>query len=109
MPARSPDVWGPDADQFVPDRFGPLDGPIPNENNTGFKYIPFGAGPRKCIGDQFAMLEAVVALAVLFKRYEFDVDETKKLGMTTGATIHTTEGMWVKVRARRPAAVLATA
>jgi carotene epsilon-monooxygenase len=38
---HSPAVWGPDADEFIPERFGPLDGPIPTEQNTDYKYIPF--------------------------------------------------------------------
>ena len=102
---RSPDVWGPDAGEFKPERFGPLDGPIPNEANTNYRYIPFGGGPRKCVGDQFAMLEAIIALAVVLKKYEFDLDTSKPLGMTTGATIHTTEGLYMRVRTRAAAGV----
>jgi len=37
---RSPAVWGQDANEFKPERF-PLNGPIPNEQNTDYKYIPF--------------------------------------------------------------------
>jgi cytochrome P450 len=34
-----------------------------------FAYLPFGAGPRKCIGEHFAILEATLALAVLLRRW----------------------------------------
>jgi hypothetical protein len=54
---RSPAVWEA-PDEFRPERF-PLDEPVPNESNTDYRYIPFSGGPRKCVGDQFALLEAV--------------------------------------------------
>lgn len=37
-------MWD-DPEEFKPERF-PLDGPIPNEQNTDYRYIPFSAGPR---------------------------------------------------------------
>lgn len=42
---RSPAVWD-DPDAFQPERFGPLDGPVPSEQNTDYRYIPFSGGPR---------------------------------------------------------------
>ena len=41
-----------------------------------FAFIPFGGGPRKCIGDQFAMFEATVAAAMLLRRYTFRLAAT---------------------------------
>jgi carotene epsilon-monooxygenase len=98
---RSPAVWGSDADEFVPERFGPLDGPQPNEQNTDYRYIPFSGGPRKCVGDQFAVMEAVVALAVVLRRYEVALVPGQDIGLTTGATIHTTNGLYMTVKERR--------
>ncbi len=40
----NPAVWD-DPEEFKPERF-PLDGPVPNEQNTDYRYIPFSAGPR---------------------------------------------------------------
>lgn len=37
-----------------------------------YQYLPFGAGPRVCIGGSFAMQEAIIALAVLLRRWRFD-------------------------------------
>ena len=62
---RDPALWdNPLA--FDPDRFSP-------ENSKGrdrWQFIPFGAGPRSCIGDHFAMLEATLALATIIRRAE---------------------------------------
>ncbi|GIL65093.1 hypothetical protein Vafri_18867 [Volvox africanus] len=97
---RSPTLWD-DPERFKPERFGPLDGPIPNEITENFSYLPFGGGRRKCIGDQFALFEALVALAMLLRRYDFVLDTSKPpVGMTTGATIHTTSGLHMHVKKR---------
>lgn len=58
------------------------------------------------MGDQFALMEAVIALAVLLKRFEFKLVPNQDVGMTTGATIHTQNGLFmtVKERQEQPAA-----
>jgi cytochrome P450 len=63
-----------DPDAFLPERFHPGK----REKIDRFQYLPFGAGPRVCIGASFAMQEAVIALAVLLKRYRFDTVEATK-------------------------------
>jgi len=90
---HSPDVWD-DPEAFKPERFN-LDDPIPSEQNTDYRYIPFSGGPRKCVGDQFALMEAVVALAVVLKKFDFRLKEDHEIGMTTGATIHTSNGLYM--------------
>ena len=95
---HSPDVWE-DPEAFRPERFA-LDKQAPNEQNTDFRYIPFSGGPRKCIGDQFALLEAHVALVVLLREMEVDLVPNQKIEMTTGATIHTKDGLFVTARRR---------
>ncbi|MGA7133512.1 MAG: cytochrome P450 [Mycobacterium sp.] len=60
---RDPALWE-DPLRFDPDRFSP-------ERSTGrsrWQYLPFGGGPRACIGDHFAMLEATLALATILRR-----------------------------------------
>ncbi|KAJ1480183.1 cytochrome P450 [Baffinella frigidus] len=66
-------------------------------------------GPRKCLGDQFALMESVVMLAVVFRRFEFKLEGThdpldavtSDIGMTFGATIHSANGLNVKVKRRK--------
>ena len=55
-------------DAFLPERFHPGN----RERIDRYQYLPFGAGPRTCIGASFAMQEAVIALGVLMSRYRFD-------------------------------------
>ncbi|KAI4304213.1 hypothetical protein MLD38_039757 [Melastoma candidum] len=96
---RSPHLWN-DAEKFNPERW-PLDGPNPNETNQNFCYLPFGGGPRKCIGDMFATFETVVAVAMLIRRFNFEMAlGAPEVKMTTGATIHTTEGLKMTVTPR---------
>ncbi|RDX81107.1 Protein LUTEIN DEFICIENT 5, chloroplastic [Mucuna pruriens] len=96
---RSPELWD-DADKFEPERWA-LDGPNPNETNQSFKYLPFGGGPRKCVGDLFATYETVVALAMLVRRFNFQMAVgAPPVEMTTGATIHTTQGLKMTVTHR---------
>ncbi|KAJ0233127.1 Protein LUTEIN DEFICIENT 5 [Hirschfeldia incana] len=98
---RSPLHWD-DAEEFNPERW-PLDGPNPNETNQNFSYLPFGGGPRKCIGDMFASFENVVAIAMLIRRFNFQTAPgAPPVKMTTGATIHTTEGLKLTVTKRTP-------
>ncbi|KAF3520871.1 hypothetical protein DY000_02061231 [Brassica cretica] len=95
---RSSAVWEK-AEEFLPERFE-LEGPIPNETNTDFKFIPFSGGPRKCVGDQFALMEAIVALAVFLQHLNVELVPDQTISMTTGATIHTTNGLYMKVSQR---------
>ncbi len=54
---------------YIPSRFWPEN----RDRIDRFQYLPFGAGPRICIGATFALQEAVIALGVLMSRYRFDV------------------------------------
>jgi cytochrome P450 len=62
---RNPDIWGPDAEKFQPERFDPEH---PQEVPQ-FAYYPFGGGPRMCIGMPFAQMEARLLLATIAQRY----------------------------------------
>ncbi|KAJ6830603.1 carotene epsilon-monooxygenase, chloroplastic isoform X2 [Iris pallida] len=95
---RSPQVWDRSED-FLPERFD-LEGPVPNETNTDFRFIPFSGGPRKCVGDQFALLEAIVALTIFLQKMNFKLVADQKITMTTGATIHTTNGLYMTLSPR---------
>jgi cytochrome P450 len=77
---RHPGHWD-DPDRFDPDRFLPE---VVAERDR-YAYLPFGGGPRSCIGERFAMLEATLALAVLLRRFEI-VTDGRRLPMRHGIT-----------------------
>jgi beta-ring hydroxylase len=99
---RNPRLWE-NPDKFDPDRF-PIDQKMPNEITENFAYLPFGGGQRKCVGDQFALFESIITLAMVCRRFDFELDAKfhpdGECGMTTGATIHTTGGLHVKLKRR---------
>jgi len=61
---RVPSLWK-DPETFDPTRFSPEQ----SADRPKFAYIPFGAGPRQCIGNQFALIEAQLVVATLAQRY----------------------------------------
>jgi hypothetical protein len=62
-------------------------------------------------GDQFALFEAITALAMLVRRFDFErAPDAPAVEMTTGATIHTTSGLWLSIKPRQvPEEPVATA
>jgi cytochrome P450 len=79
---RRKDIYGPDADEFRPERWSPEESLRP-----GWGYLPFNGGPRICVGQQFALTEAsytIVRLLQEFRAIE-DRDGTEwqeQLGLT---------------------------
>jgi unspecific monooxygenase len=67
---RHENLWdNPNA--FVPERF--LSGPAPDR----FAYLPFGVGPRVCIGAQFALIESTLALAEVIANFRVELLDTE--------------------------------
>ncbi len=64
--------WYGDAEAFRPERWTGGDGEAAEEIPE-YAWFPFGGGPRVCLGTRFALVEAVLVLAVLARRYHLDV------------------------------------
>jgi cytochrome P450 len=61
--------WWPEPERFNPERFAPEN----SAARTKFAYLPFGAGPRACVGLNFAMTEIQVVLALLLQRFHLQL------------------------------------
>ncbi|RDW68612.1 cytochrome P450-17 [Coleophoma crateriformis] len=70
---RRHDIWGQDADEFVPERW--------EKRRPGWSYVPFNGGPRVCIGQQYALTEAGYLIVRMLQRFDtiqgIDVDPTR--------------------------------
>ncbi|KAL2072959.1 hypothetical protein VTL71DRAFT_10283 [Oculimacula yallundae] len=56
------DLWGPDVKEFKPERW--------EEKSSGWEFLPFGAGRRKCIGQQFALTETAYVVVRFLQRFD---------------------------------------
>ncbi|CAI6265607.1 unnamed protein product [Periconia digitata] len=100
---HDPKVWGPDADEYKPERH--LNGGFESLPPNAFK--PFGDGPRACIGRTFAEQEMIMAVAVILQNFQVEMaDPSYNLWIQPTLTIKP-GAFSIKVR-RRPGRDLAT-
>jgi cytochrome P450 len=79
---RDPQVW-PDPDRFDPDRFAAGQA----KTRPPHAYKPFGTGQRACIGRQFALHEAVLALGLVLHRYHLIPEDDYRLQIAESLTL----------------------
>lgn len=71
---RDPELW-PEPDEFKPDRFSKQN----KQSINPYTYLPFGAGPRNCLGMRFAQLMVKLALVETLQNYSFSVCEETEI------------------------------
>lgn len=94
---RNPKIWenpeGFDPERFSPERLAA---------QPRYAYLPFGGGPRLCIGQTFALMEAQLLLATLCQRLRFDLEPGHVVEAEPLITLRPKGGMPMRVTAARP-------
>jgi cytochrome P450 len=91
---RDPRHW-PDPDRFDSDRFSPEN----SANRSAYTYLPFGGGPRNCIGYAFAELELRLVLTRLLQRFDFTLTKPG-IHVHMGATLEPRPGVMMHITPR---------
>lgn len=92
---HDPEVY-PDPDKFNPDRFTPEE--IQKRHPTSF--LPFGDGPRNCIGLRFGMMQARIGLIALLQNFRFTLDPRMSIPLKINKKqfiIASDEGIWLQL------------
>ncbi|XP_030746952.1 cytochrome P450 6a22-like [Sitophilus oryzae] len=90
------DRYWHEPDIFDPERFSEKN----KDKIVDGTYIPFGAGPRNCIGIRFALVQAKIALALFLMNFDFDLSPRTKLPLkmeTKGIILSPIGGLWLRV------------
>lgn len=92
---HSPEYWdnpeGFDPDRFEPDR---------SAGRPAYAFIPFGGGPRLCLGNNFALQEATIALAMIAQQAELDLAPGCPVTAMNDFTLRPAQGIWMRLRWR---------
>jgi len=86
----------PDPTGFDPARFRPGEA----AKRPRFSYFPFGGGSRQCIGEHFALLEGVTVLALLLRRFRFELCPDQDVAPRPSITLRPKHGIRAKILLR---------
>jgi len=101
--------WWPEPERFAPQRWvepdeadagDPLAGSALAADRPRFVYFPFGGGPRQCIGNMFAQMEAVLALATICQTWRFELSRQTSVHPQARIIVRPRPGLFMKVHRR---------
>ncbi|KAF9901948.1 hypothetical protein EC991_005465 [Linnemannia zychae] len=93
---RDTDIWGPDAEEFRPERW------LQGDKFPSTKFVSFHLGPRTCLGQQFAYIQAITITSMLLQKFDFElVDPHNEPVYGTSLTLPMANGLPVRIRRRR--------
>ncbi len=92
---HNPRYWESPED-FIPERFAPENAHKINE----FCYLPFGKGPRTCIGNHFAMLEMLIGIKRLFEAFDIEVENAAAIRPDFRITLRPDQEVKTKIKPR---------
>ncbi|CAA0809510.1 cytochrome P450- family 704- subfamily A-polypeptide 2 [Striga hermonthica] len=96
---RMKSLWGEDAEEFRPERWLDENGVF--QKQSSFKFTAFQAGPRICLGKEFAYRQMKVIAAVLLSAFSFKLaDETKPVNYRTMLTLQIDGGLHLRATSR---------
>jgi cytochrome P450 len=90
---RHPEFWD-NPEGFEPERFTPEN----SANRHRMAYLPFGAGPRKCIGDSFAMLQMPLVVAMIAQRFRLDLVEGQQVVPEPAISLRPRDPLMMRLR-----------
>jgi cytochrome P450 len=89
-------LWD-EPDRFDPARFMPM----ARAKIDRFAYLPFGAGPRNCIGAGFALQEAIILLATIIRNFRLDLPSGHEVRPVHRVSLRPEGGLPMIIRRRR--------
>lgn len=92
---HSEELWGKDVNEFNPERFAKE--PFPSG-----RFMPFASGPRNCVGQTFALMEAKIILAMLILRFSFTISKNYRHAPVIILTIKPKHGVQICLKPLNP-------
>ncbi|XP_077230926.1 cytokinin hydroxylase-like [Tasmannia lanceolata] len=93
---HSEELWGKDVNEFNPERFAG------KAFSSGRHFIPFASGPRNCVGQSFATMEAKIILAMFLSRFSFTISENYRHAPINILTLKPKHGVQINLKPLNP-------
>ena len=92
---RHPDHWD-SPEKFAPERFTEQQA----ARRHTFAYLPFGAGPRRCIGDVFALVEMQIHVGLVAQHFHMQLDNSEPIEMEALVNLRSKQPLMMRIQER---------